>query len=298
MPRAARLPRGAALQGERELDTEDQEIRSWSTIKLELLGKYLHADSTIMRAQKRRGWLRSYFYVDAFSGVGRYRDPDLQTFVDGSPLVALGCEPPFDEYYFIELMAGRLRDLEHRVREDYPNHRVHFIRGDANAALRERIPNRRRDERGLVFLDPYGLQVDFATLQHLATQKMFDVFVNFSVMGVARNLKTKQSPDARTTDLLTRVMGDADLINEAYVMQTSFFDGPVGRRRRLRARDLAIRYSESVKRLFGFGSEPVLIRNSKRAPLYAVFLASHNQSAGNIANDIFTRYERLRQQAP
>ncbi|MDA8189820.1 MAG: hypothetical protein M0T85_16895 [Dehalococcoidales bacterium] len=42
-------------------------------------------------------------YVDAFASIGLYHDSDLQAYVDGSPVVALKCEPAFDEYWFIEL---------------------------------------------------------------------------------------------------------------------------------------------------------------------------------------------------
>lgn len=49
--------------------------------------------------------------MDAFAGVGQYEDADQRAYVNGSPLVALKCEPPFDEYVFIERIAGRLQTL-------------------------------------------------------------------------------------------------------------------------------------------------------------------------------------------
>jgi hypothetical protein len=54
-------------------------------------------------------------------------------------------------------------------------------------------------------------------------------------------------------------------------------------------------YADQIFSLFSFVSNPVIMTNSKNAPLYALFLASHNQTAVKIVNDIFSRYERLRE---
>ena len=52
-------------------------------------------------------------------------------------------------------------------------------------------------------------------------------------------------------------------------------------------------YIGEVGKLFHYVSVPVVMRNSNRAPLYALFLASRNEQAVKITNDIFRRYERL-----
>ncbi|MBI3976990.1 MAG: three-Cys-motif partner protein TcmP [Chloroflexi bacterium] len=278
------------------MDVPVMEIPPWSRDKLELLRKYLHAHSTIMNKQKSE-WLRSYSYVDAFAGVGQYVDRDSQEYVDGSPVVALRCEPPFDDYWFIERSPGRLLSLSQRVQADFPNRVVHFEQGDANTVLVRQVAQTityAQRMRGFVFLDPYGLEVHFGTLESLGKARAFDMFINFSVMGVARILDRDQGPDAQTRQLLDRIMGDSQWVDDIYARQMDLFGEEHLQRGTLAALSIARRYMDSVKQLFPKVSEPVLMRNSRNAPLYVLFLASHNATAVKITNDMFKRYERLR----
>jgi len=281
------------------MDASDAAIRSWSRDKLELLREYLQAYSVIMRRQKET-WLRSYSYIDAFAGVGQYMDADSQQYIDGSPLVALRCDPPFDEYRFIEVSRSRLENLRRRVQSEFAERRVLFHQDNANEVLRDQVAHQityRDHQRGFVFLDPYGLQVDFQTIRRLAESKAFDIFVNFSVMGINRILERTQLPDTHTAGLLTRVMGDADWAADLYVTQRGLFEGEEQTRRaRLDPALVADQYLQRIRQLFRFVSEPVLMRNSREAPLYSLFLASHNEAAVRITNDIFRRYRRQRAQ--
>src|SRR4051812_38309911 len=79
----------------------------WSRDKLALLGQYLAAYVRIMTSPQQRKWLRRFSYIDAFSNAGQYGDEEAGTLVQGSPLVALDCEPPFDQYWFIERSEPR-----------------------------------------------------------------------------------------------------------------------------------------------------------------------------------------------
>ncbi len=272
----------------------DASIRAWSKDKLDLLGKYLHAYSTIMHKQKER-WLRSYSYIDAFAGIGQYADREMASYVDGSPLVALRCDPPFDDYTFIEASPNRLDTLRHTVLAAFPSHRVRFCRGDANSVLRDTVVKeitRAPAKRGFVFLDPYGLQIDYGTIELLAQAGTLDVFVNFSVMGISRILGREQPPDVGTVSLLTRVMGDSGMLDDLYTRQPELFGGPdYVSRPRLDPERIAEEYRGRVAKVFPFLSEGVLMLNSRGAPLYVLFLASHNKNAAKITNQIFGRYK-------
>lgn len=60
------------------------------------------------------------------------------------------------------------------------------------------------------------------------------------------------------------------------------------------AEKLAAIYAENLGKVFRHVSAPVIMRNTKAAPLYALFLASNNRIAVKITNDIFKRYEKVR----
>ncbi|MDP2858819.1 MAG: three-Cys-motif partner protein TcmP [Bacillota bacterium] len=270
----------------------------WSKDKLSLLGQYLHAYSVIMSKQKAK-WLQSYGYVDAFAGPGQYSDVEHRVYVEGSPRVALACEPPFDEFWFVERSPRRLDQLKQLVACDFPNltPRVNFCHGDANAVLKDEIlplVTLSNHRRGFLFLDPYGLDVHFSTLQSVADAQTFDVFINFSVMGITRILEREDAPDQQTLDIVERVMGDSGWVDNLYWTQPTLFGEERSRRAQLKAQDVALQYGSRLRTCFPFVSEPVVMRNSKEVALYALVLASHNRAAANITNDIFRRYERLR----
>jgi len=94
-------------------------IGKWSEEKLDLLQKYLSAYASIMSKQKKT-WLKAYHYVDAFANSGQAlaKGEDEERYIKGSPVRALQCEPPFDNYWFIERSLLRVKQL-HALRERF-----------------------------------------------------------------------------------------------------------------------------------------------------------------------------------
>lgn len=252
-----------------------------------------------MRAQQQppRRWLRSFAYVDAFANVGAYQDAESQELVDGSPIVALKSEPSFDEYWFIERSQVREERLRARVAAEAPDRQVRHFRADANAVLRNEVTTHFRYERrtrALVFLDPYGFQVEWQSVVALAETRAVDIFVNFPIMAVNRLLDRDEAPDAQRRALIETGMGPSDWLDRIYHVQPDLFGEVRGQRDRLDAAQVAEAYIANLGQLFRHVSIPVFMRNSINAPLYALVLASHNPAAKTITDDIFTRHERTR----
>lgn len=276
-------------------------VGKWSEEKLELLEKYLQAYVRIMNKQKQK-WLKAFHFIDAFAGSGQARAKDEERYIAGSPLRAIQCEPPFDCLWFIELSSKRVGKLK-ELQQEFPNRCIKILQGDCNKTLRQKIIpliTRESKQRGLVFLDPYGLQVEWQTVVALAEAKTFDVFVNFPLMAVTRILKRDEPPKDWAKERLNKVFGNDKWIESLYYSYREFrlFEKqPTVRvvRDVIRAEWLARIYANQVSGLFPFVSEAVIMKNSKNAPLYALFLASHNKTAVKIVNDIFKRYERLRE---
>jgi three-Cys-motif partner protein len=278
-------------------------IGRWSEEKLDLLAKYLNAYSVIMNEQKRK-WLGAYNYVDAFAGSVRPRaKEDELRYIDGSPIRALQTEPPFDGYWFIDVDPQRIARVG-RLREQFPDCLIETRLGDCNEVLcGDIIPHvlRAKTQRSFVFLDPYGLQVNWETVRELANTETCDIFINFSVMGVTRFLPKNQSPDPEVIEQINKVMGSTDWINQIYRespgVQLPLFGESAdieSSRDTIQARWLADLYTEQLRSVFPHVSKPVLMRNSTNSVLYALCLASHNGTAIKITNDIFKRYEKLR----
>jgi three-Cys-motif partner protein len=277
-------------------------IGRWSEDKLNLLTKYLKAYSVIMNEQKK-SWLKSYYYIDAFAGSVNPRAKDDERYIEGSPLRALQTEPKFDGYWFVDLSSRRVERVE-KLRDEFPECSIDIRQGNCNEILRNdiipKLPYSSK-KRAFIFLDPYGLQVDWETVKEIASSRTCDIFVNFSVMGVTRLLPRDQHPSPEVVEQLSKVMGSTDWITQIYrespVTQLNLFgnqeESSVSRET-IPAEWLASLYTNQLKSLFPHVSRPVLMRNSTNSALYALCLASHNQTAIKITNEIFNLHEKLR----
>src|SRR3954452_16902874 len=90
-------------------ETLHDEIGFWSEIKLDILKKYWPAYTQIV---KKQSFNYRTLYIDGFAGSGQHISRETGEFVKGSPARALEVQPPFDEYHFIDMDAGKIRSLE------------------------------------------------------------------------------------------------------------------------------------------------------------------------------------------
>jgi three-Cys-motif partner protein len=166
---------------------QDDVVGPWSEDKLLLLGKYLHAYTVIMQGQAN--WCRNgYHYIDAFAGTGRPRARDEERFIDGSPRVALNIQHPFNSYTFIEKSPWRVQRLQELQRE-FPTRSIRILEDDCNRAITTEVTPRIRYDhfnRGLIFLDPFSMNVEWPTIEQIAETKALEIFMNFPVMALNR----------------------------------------------------------------------------------------------------------------
>ena len=159
---------------------------TWTDQKLNVLEGYLTAYTTaLQRAKFTKG------YIDAFAGSG-YRDakrdvPDLtenepQELLDGSARRALRVRPNFDGYIFIESHAGRRSQLE-ALKAEFPNQAqsIQVRGGDANAQLQDICRVSWAKRRAVLFLDPYGMQVEWSTIEAVAKTEAIDMWLPLSL---------------------------------------------------------------------------------------------------------------------
>src|SRR5258708_7381180 len=186
-------------------------------IKLSIIEGYLKAFATALRPDFEYLW-----YVDAFAGTGSRTvrterdDGDLveapvAESVEhrrGSAQIALEVKPNFDFLLFIESNrnhAAALRELAAR----HLQRRVVVAEDDANSALKWMVSaNSWHDKRAIVFLDPYGMEVEWSTLQALASTQAIDVWFLFPLAGLYRQATRRLIDIDRTKRAaLTRMFG-------------------------------------------------------------------------------------------
>lgn len=263
------------------------EIGEWSEIKLEIIREYAKAYSTILSAQKNVEL--HHVYIDAFAGAGRHLSRASGKLVPGSPLNALMVEPPFREFYLIDIAREKtdyLRDLV-GARPD-----VHVYRGDCNEVLvREVFPHVQYAQfrRGLCVLDPYGLHLEWRVIAMAGQLRTLDVFLNFPVQDMNRNVfwRNPEAVDASQIERMNRFWGDDSWRRVVYQTDRNLFGMPekepnevVAEAFRRRLRDVAG---------FEHVPEPRPMKNSRGATVYYLFFASPNKTAEKIARQVLSK---------
>ena len=152
----------------------------WDGAKVQVLDHYLVAYCKIFPDKPSRKTLRCPVYVDAFAGTGlinqrkapaegfglftEFSEQETAEFLNGSASRAL--QHPFSRYVFIEKVASRIAELETLRTKSLHKDRIEIRKGDANTRLANFVASTDwRKSRAVVFLDPYGMQVDWETIR-------------------------------------------------------------------------------------------------------------------------------------
>ena len=267
------------------------EIGPWSEIKLEIIREYAGAYAKIMAAQERF----KFDYVDAFAGAGKHLSKMTGELVPGSPQIALGVEPPFTSYHFIDIhkaRAGLLRELE-PLRPG----RVYVHEGDCNPILLSELLPRydwSNFHRALMLLDPYGMHLDWRVIRAAGQTRSVDLFVNFPVMDINRNVlkRVRDKVDADDRKRMNDLWGDNSWEGAAFSSADSLFEEFQDKQSNS---VLASTFRDRLLKVAGFQHvpEPLPMKNSKNAVVYYLFFASQKPAAKTIVRDIFKKWGKL-----
>jgi len=264
------------------------EIGCWSEIKLDIIKEYASAYSRILSSQRTPSF--HHVYIDGFAGTGQHRSKETGEPISGSPLNALSLDPPFNEYYFIDLDGQKVAELK-RYEDERPN--VHIYEGDCNIILLNEIfPLIKWEDykRALCLLDPYGLHLKWDVLKKASEMGTIEIFFNFSIMDANMNILW-HDPKGVSTDQVARMnecWGDGSWKDIAYDTSGNLFGWPEKTDNRV----IAEAFQERLKKVAGFGyvPKPIPMRNSNGAVIYYLYFASHKPVADEIVKQIFDKY--------
>jgi three-Cys-motif partner protein len=181
------------------------DIGPWAVDKYRRVGMYAEMFSTGMKNQ----W-DTRVYLDLFAGPGRSRLRGTGRHYLGSPLIALSLPDRFDRYVFCDANPDAIAALQTRVVRQWPDVDAHFIPGDANDQANEII--RRIPDAGRVLsfclLDPYSLNLGFATVKRLAEGRNIDFLILLALyVDANRNVELYVREESNVID---RFLGDRD----------------------------------------------------------------------------------------
>lgn len=283
----------------------------WTEKKLQALEDYLNAYMTIMKGNRAAQSFRTT-YLDGFAGSGRrhatesdqsgqlllesFSEPDTMDFYRGSARRALELEKPFDEYIFVDIAAECTKELEPLLSE-FPNRSIRIVCKDANHFIPRWCNELERNDRALVFLDPYGMQVAWKTIEALAHTQKVDLWVLVPLGQAIARVLPQHPPPLEWARALTKFFGTDDWEQHFYVLeeQLTLF-GVEEVQQRVFSYERATEYI--VKRLrtvfAGVLDTPVVLTNSKDNPLYLLCFAASNPKGADpairIARDIARKF--------
>jgi len=171
-------------------------------------------------------WAKTH-YIDAFAGSGQIPLAEASTegtfwqdeandeksefansFIEGSTQIALEIEPSFSKFTFIEKDKTKLDELSSLLGSHPLSGRIDFRHGDANTEVRSICTKLESKDRCVVFLDPFGSQVEWATIEAIAKTEAIDMWYLFPAgLSVFRQISRDGSIHPSHTDSIDRIFG-------------------------------------------------------------------------------------------
>ena len=280
----------------------------WTEQKLDAFEKYVKAYLTIMnRNRDKYGWKLIYF--DAFAGSGSKESE--QKDVNKVPLFDITEEDEavyrgaaervanidlrgFDYYYFIESDETSKSELEELLKPIMIEKKLdlRFRCGDANEYLKKLAEIIKNDAkyRSLTMIDPFGMQVNWKSIEQLKGTKT-DLWILIP-SGVIINRLLYQSGNLPHIEKLVSFFGLPEVEIKEYFYKKHTSKGLFDMEDELQKipepnKKIAELYIQQLQTIFDFVThKPLVLQNSRNVPIYHFAFASNNATALKIANDI------------
>jgi three-Cys-motif partner protein len=262
-----------------------REAGEWASEKLFYVERYIRMFETSMREK----W-PDRNYLDLLAGPGKNRLRDTGSVLLGSPLLALTAEHPFTGYYFVESGPEDAKALRERCDASGHAGRVRVFNDDCNVVVDQIVADLKHEHPkslNLAFLDPEGLEMQWATVAKLASVPRMDLIINYPEGGLNRMMPV--AVDSGGDTAVDRFFGDRGWRNIYAGWQRS----PSGSvhwdlidfyRNRLQA----LGYVE-VRRDDEIGDEPLMRNTTRNAPLYRLLFASKHPLGKRFWNAVTRR---------
>ena len=278
----------------------------WTIAKLNVVAKYLTAYATALHDKPSPQQPFQKAYIDAFAGTG-YREPrheragdskallfpdladqESQDLLEGSAIRALRIQPPFDKYIFIENNPKRCKQLEN-LKSQFPElaSQIDIRMEDANTEIQRICSANWSSHRAVLFLDPYGMQVEWKTIEAVAATHAIDLWLLFPLgMGVNRLLKRSGDIPINWRQRLNVLLGTEEWYDEFYKIEsiTNLFEQDNERVIKASIDVIGRYFNDRLKQIFaGVADRPGVLRNSHNNPLYLLCFAMGNKRGAPIA---------------
>lgn len=273
---------------------------NWTENKIEILIEYAKAYLTIMKKYAEMyNWQLLYF--DGFAGSGEIIGEDKNSIVGAAKRILEIDQPrSFDIYYFVEKEKEFAQNLKKSLHETFPNKKnwIHVANNDCNEKIESMssfLSGKGRKYKSLAYIDPFGMQVNWKSLQTLKRHSV-DVWILVPTgIGLNRLLKKDGNISEAWMAKLEMFLGMTKDEILPYFYQESTIYTLFGEERKVTKEQNAIEkaaklYEERLKNLFKFVSKPYVLKNKNNSIMFHFFMASDTRVAVNIANSITKKF--------
>ncbi|MDI6696860.1 MAG: three-Cys-motif partner protein TcmP [Anaerolineales bacterium] len=171
---------------------------------------------------------------------------------------------------------------------------IEIINEDANTYLRQWCEKMTDRMRSVLFLDPYGMQVEWSLIEMVAKTKKIDLWILFPMEIAVNRLLTKSGPPPEQwAQALTRIFGTEDWKDYFYPQRrvTTLFGEQEQQIKEAGYNKISEFFVMRLKTVFPAVAEnPLPLLNSRNSPLYLLCFAAGNpkgaSTAVKIAQDI------------
>lgn len=278
----------------------------WTDAKLDVLAKYLKSYTKALEGKPKPEKPFRKAYIDAFAGTGTraaressgasdtllfpdLAEPAPQRLLDGSARLALQVEPRFDKYIFIERSPERCQQLEGLKTEFSALASAIDVRqGEANVVIQKLCSDigMWKSRRAVLFLDPYGMQVEWKTIEAVAATKGIDLWLLVPLgMGMNRlAVRSGKLPES-WRQRMNAFLGTAAWYDEFYKVETKrTLFGEQDFQVKASMDVMARYFNHRLKQVFaGVAETPGILWNSSKNPLYLFCFAVGNERGKDLA---------------
>ena len=287
----------------------------WTEEKLEAFEKYVNAYLTIMNSfREKYKWKLIYF--DGFAGSGSrneakkeansdllqelFRDfcldeQELETYKGAAERVLSIPQKGFDFYYFVDKDKESSLKL-HELLAPFENDKTLLYRNsDANKQI-EMLANAMHNDNSLaalVLLDPFGMQVDWKSIELLKGTRT-DLWILIPT-GVIVNRLLDRKCELTHAEKLTSFFGkDEEFLRDYFYkkkkVDTLFGETEITEKVQKPIEKIAELYIEQLKTNFDYVTEkPLVLHNTRNTPIFHFACASNNETAIKIASQIIKK---------
>jgi three-Cys-motif partner protein len=227
-----------------------------------------------------------FFKEDHFSDI---------EIIKGTAIRILEIDKPkaFDLYYFVEKDENNKIDLERSIEEKFLNRKYFVVNEDCNNKLQSMVSflQKNKNYRALVFIDPYGMSLNWKSIECLKGLGI-DLWILVPTgIGVNRLLKKDGQISEAWLTRLEKSLGltGKEILNYFYTSKTTqtLFGEETNIAKEKQATDKAAQlYVQRLNEIFDHVSESFALKNSTGSTMYHFMMATNNKAALKLANDV------------